>query len=90
MANFVYTPRAAASSTFHKLLIEKRRDQKLPELLKLSSRTPKLQLSITQNLALPDISRMHTPKLRKISPIVANPSGHPIEKQLINLERLIL
>lgn len=32
---------------------------------------------------------MHTPKLRKISPILSNPTCHAIEKQLINLERLI-
>lgn len=90
MSNFVNTPRATASSTFRELLIEKRRDHKLPELIKLSSRTPKLQLTITQNFALPDISRMHTPKPRKISPILTHTSERPIEKQLINLERLIL
>jgi CTD small phosphatase-like protein 2 len=89
MSNFVNTPRATASSTFRELLIEKKRDQKLPELVKLSSRTPKLQLTITQNFALPDISRMHTPKPRRISPILAHTLEKPLEKQLINLERLI-
>lgn len=88
MSNFINQPRGK-SSTFRELLFDKKKDHKLPELIKLSSRTPKLQLTITQNFALPDISRMHTPKPRKISPILTHTMDKTLEKQLINLEKLI-
>lgn len=88
MSNFNNAPRAT-SSTFRELLIDKKKNSRLPELVKLSSRTPKLQLTITQNFALPEISRMHTPKPRKISPILIHKVENTIEKHLINLEKLI-
>ena len=92
MSNFMSSPRQNIISTIQDLTHEKRKDHKLPQIIKLASKIPKLQLNFSQGVVLPDISRMLTPTPRKISPILTHygqdkPSS--IEKQLINLERII-
>jgi CTD small phosphatase-like protein 2 len=78
-------------SALHDFSYDKSKNLKLPQIIKLASKTPKLQYNLTQGLVLPDISRMQTPSPRKISPILvhATEKSSSIDKQLINLEKII-
>lgn len=91
MSVFLNTPRSSGNTNAQEIIYEKKKETKLPQIIKLAAKTPKLQLNFTQALALPDISRMHTPTPRKISPILAHVAENPpqTEKQLINLEKLV-
>ena len=64
---------------------------KLPKLTQLS-KTPKLDLNLTQKVDLPAITRFNTPNPKRALQSMHNfPSTNPVlsDKQVINLERLI-
>ena len=94
MSNHIITSRPLSISTVQDITYDKRRESKLPQLIKLASKTPKsnANLTLSQGTTLPEISRMqHIPSPRKISPILTHmpEKPNPLEKQLINLEKLL-
>lgn len=91
MSGFPITPRPTPGFTLQDLSSDKRREAKLPQIIKLAGRSPRMSPNLTQGIILPDISRNHTPNPRKLSPILTHMPERPsaIEKQLINLEKVI-
>ena len=92
MSNLITTPRSALISTVQDLSFEKKRETKLPQIIKLASKSPRMSQNFSQGLVLPELLRLHTQSPRKLSPILVHSQEKsiPLEKQLINLEKIIL
>jgi Dullard-like phosphatase family protein len=82
------SPPQSPVSTMQSLLQEKKRDFKLPQIIKLAAKSPKLHQSSTRPLNLPDLAKSHSPSPRKLSPILAHSSSPPSPPAL-NLDLLL-
>ena len=93
MSNRIIPSRPLSISTVQDITYDKRRESKLPQIIKLASKTPKsnLNMTLSQGTTLPEISRMHTPSPRKLSPILTHmhEKPNPLENQLIKLEKIL-
>ena len=90
-SQLVRIPRSGMNATMHPIRLKN--DVKLPKLSKLLSKTPKMDINLTNITELPLITRFQTPGPKKTSPkapnLMQNFSFSP-ERQQLNLEKIIL